>query len=83
MILLIQKSVPDLTTIIILLVGGLFILLAISMFIEWLMSKPWKKDKIEAQRLDHGNITEVGDSPSQEESGPIEKSGYVSQAGIA
>lgn len=41
--LILQKGAPEITDLIILLIGVLFCLFAVNTLFEWLMTKPWKK----------------------------------------
>ncbi|MBI5021471.1 MAG: hypothetical protein HZB59_08550 [Ignavibacteriales bacterium] len=68
MLLILSKSIPDVGITIIFLIALLLILMAINDLIEWLMKKPWKRNRPPAVSIEENQIsTDIQENKTENE----------------
>jgi len=81
--IMIQKGAPDIINLIGLLLGILLCLLALNALFEWLMTKPWKRDRNpDAIIGDENTETNLNQSNEEENKNQSDRSGLFIEQNI-
>ena len=81
--MMIQKGTPEIINLIGLLLGILLCLLALNAFFEWLMTKPWKRDRSPDAIIGNENSgTNLNQSTEEENKNQSDRSGLFIEQNI-